>query len=69
MDLGGGRGSGEGLLRKYDGNWEMRVPCGADAVVGLWWKGQPVSFCSLWRLEHRSTTSFPAANTAAARRN
>ncbi|KAF5776838.1 putative transcription factor GRAS family [Helianthus annuus] len=32
------------LLRKYDSRWEMRVE---DRSVGLWWKGQPVSFCSL----------------------
>ncbi|XVF86902.1 hypothetical protein PTKIN_Ptkin18bG0078200 [Pterospermum kingtungense] len=36
------------LLRKYDGNWEMR-PEEKDGCVGLWWKGQPVSFCSLWK--------------------
>ncbi|CAI0419103.1 unnamed protein product [Linum tenue] len=38
------------LLRKHDGNWEMRVE-ERDGFVGLWWKGQPVSFCSLWKLE------------------
>ncbi|XP_034696061.1 protein NODULATION SIGNALING PATHWAY 1 [Vitis riparia] len=38
------------LLRKYDSNWEMRVE-EKDGCVGLWWKGLPVSFCSLWRLE------------------
>ncbi|XP_008797335.2 protein NODULATION SIGNALING PATHWAY 1-like [Phoenix dactylifera] len=38
--------AGRALLRKYDGNWEMRA---AEAAVGLWWKGQPVSFCSLWK--------------------
>ncbi|XP_021294785.1 nodulation-signaling pathway 1 protein [Herrania umbratica] len=37
------------LLRKYDSNWEMRVE-EKDACVGLWWRGQPVSFCSLWKL-------------------
>ncbi|XWS18816.1 hypothetical protein CRYUN_Cryun32bG0077500 [Craigia yunnanensis] len=37
------------LLRKYDSNWEMRVE-EKDGCVGLWWKGQPVSFCSLWKL-------------------
>lgn len=41
---------GRALLRKYDGNWEMRVEEG-DGFVGLWWKGQPVSFCSLWKLD------------------
>ncbi|KAL6648007.1 hypothetical protein ACP70R_012231 [Stipagrostis hirtigluma subsp. patula] len=35
------------LLRKYDGGWEMSA-AGAGAVA-LRWKGQPVSFCSLWR--------------------
>ncbi|KAL5755569.1 hypothetical protein ACOSQ2_020315 [Xanthoceras sorbifolium] len=38
------------LLRKYDSNWEMRVE-EKDKSVGLWWKGQPVSFCSLWKLD------------------
>ncbi|KAG1342639.1 nodulation-signaling pathway 1 protein-like [Cocos nucifera] len=38
--------AGRALLRKYDGNWEMRP---AEAAVGFWWKGQPVSFCSLWK--------------------
>ncbi|GMI93674.1 hypothetical protein like AT3G13840 [Hibiscus trionum] len=37
------------LLRKYDSNWEMRAE-EKDRCVGLWWKGQPVSFCSLWKL-------------------
>jgi GRAS domain family len=37
------------LLRKYDGNWEMKVEQ-AVAAVRLRWKGQPVSFCSLWKL-------------------
>ncbi|KAJ7963286.1 putative Nodulation-signaling pathway 1 protein [Quillaja saponaria] len=38
------------LLRKYDNNWEMRVD-ERDMCVGLWWKGQPVSFSSLWKLD------------------
>ncbi|GMQ08162.1 hypothetical protein CsSME_00052015 [Camellia sinensis var. sinensis] len=38
------------LLRKYDSNWEMRVE-EEDGCVGLWWKGQPVSFSSLWKLD------------------
>ncbi|GKV00801.1 hypothetical protein SLEP1_g13429 [Rubroshorea leprosula] len=38
------------LLRKYDNNWEMSVE-EKDRCVGLWWKGQPVSFCSLWKLD------------------
>ncbi|CAN1218449.1 Protein NODULATION SIGNALING PATHWAY 1 [Linum perenne] len=38
------------LLRKHDNNWEMRVE-EKDGFVGLWWKGQPVSFCSLWKLQ------------------
>lgn len=36
-----------GLLRKFDGNWEMRSA--GDGGVGLWWKGKQVSFCSLWK--------------------
>lgn len=38
------------LLRKYDSNWEMRVD-EKDVCVGLWWKGEPVSFCSLWKID------------------
>ncbi|KAK7349301.1 hypothetical protein VNO77_06561 [Canavalia gladiata] len=38
------------LLRKYDSNWEMKVEDN-NTCVGLWWKGQPVSFCSLWKLD------------------
>ncbi|GFZ04302.1 GRAS family transcription factor [Actinidia rufa] len=41
------------LLRNYDSNWEMRVE-GKYGCVGLWWKGQPASFCSLWKLGHES---------------
>lgn len=37
------------LLRKYDSNWEMRVE-EKDGCVDLWWKGQPISFCSLWKI-------------------
>lgn len=37
------------LLRKYDNNWEMKVEEN-NMSVGLWWKGQPVSFCTLWKL-------------------
>ncbi|CAN6226070.1 unnamed protein product [Urochloa humidicola] len=39
------------LLRKYDGGWELVPPSSpaTGAAVGLRWKGQPVSFCSLWR--------------------
>ncbi|PHT47261.1 Nodulation-signaling pathway 1 protein [Capsicum baccatum] len=37
------------LLRKYDSNWEMRVE-EKDGCVDLWWKGQPISFCSLWKM-------------------
>ncbi|KAF7814048.1 nodulation-signaling pathway 1 protein [Senna tora] len=40
---------GRALLRKYDNNWEMRVEENSMSV-GLWWKGQPVSFCTLWKL-------------------
>lgn len=38
------------LLKKYDNNWEMRVD-EKDGCVGLWWKGDPVSFCSLWKID------------------
>lgn len=38
------------LLRKYDNNWEMRVE-EKDGCVDLWWKGQPVSFTSLWKMD------------------
>ncbi|XP_062213728.1 protein NODULATION SIGNALING PATHWAY 1-like [Phragmites australis] len=43
--------SAKSLLRKYDGGWEMSVPAasGGACAVALRWKGQPVSFCSLWR--------------------
>ncbi|KAG8380157.1 hypothetical protein BUALT_Bualt07G0164300 [Buddleja alternifolia] len=37
------------LLRKYDSNWEIKVE--GDGCVGLWWKGQAVSFCSLWKMD------------------
>jgi hypothetical protein len=39
--------SAKSLLRKYDSGWEMAAP--AAGAVALRWKGQPVSFCSLWR--------------------
>ncbi|KAG0492479.1 hypothetical protein HPP92_005877 [Vanilla planifolia] len=38
--------TGKDLLRKYDGNWELKV---VNAAVVLLWKGTPVSFCSLWK--------------------
>ncbi|KAI4355433.1 hypothetical protein L6164_004208 [Bauhinia variegata] len=41
---------GRAFLRKYDNNWEMKVEEN-NTNVGLWWKGQPVSFCSLWKLD------------------
>ncbi|KAI6671733.1 hypothetical protein NL676_006618 [Syzygium grande] len=43
---------GRALLRKHDGNWEMKVEedGGCHCCVSLGWKGQPVSFCSLWKL-------------------
>ncbi|KAM5579562.1 protein NODULATION SIGNALING PATHWAY 1 [Rosa sericea] len=44
---------GRALLRKYDSNWEMRVD-EKDGCAGLWWKGQPVSFCSLWKNGYQS---------------
>ncbi|PON35681.1 GRAS transcription factor [Parasponia andersonii] len=47
---------GRALLRKYDSNWEMRVE-EKDGFAGLWWKGQPVSFCSLWKLDMKVSDS------------
>ncbi|KAK6911866.1 Transcription factor GRAS [Dillenia turbinata] len=47
---------GRALLRKHDSNWEMRVE-EKDGCVSLWWKGQPVSFCSLWKLDKKLTDS------------
>ncbi|XP_050231142.1 protein NODULATION SIGNALING PATHWAY 1 [Mercurialis annua] len=44
------------LLRKYDSSWEMRMD-ETDGCVGLWWKGQPVSFCSLWKLNNTGNDS------------
>lgn len=44
------------LLRKYDSNWEMRAE-EKDGCVGLWWKEQPVSFCSLWKLDKKTKDS------------
>ncbi|KAF0922315.1 hypothetical protein E2562_031807 [Oryza meyeriana var. granulata] len=45
--------SAKSLLRKYDSGWEMTTVAAAGATgsgaVALRWKGQPVSFCSLWR--------------------
>ncbi|CAN4095264.1 unnamed protein product [Withania somnifera] len=38
------------LLKKYDNNWKMRLD-EKDGCVGLWWKGEPVSFCSLWKID------------------
>lgn len=36
------------LLRKYDNNWEIKMEDG-DTFAGLLWKGEEVSFCSLWK--------------------
>jgi len=44
--------SARSLLRKYDNGWEMStaaVATGGGGAVALRWKGQAVSFCSLWR--------------------
>ncbi|KAI3977136.1 hypothetical protein MKX01_042826 [Papaver californicum] len=41
--------SGISLLRKYDSNWEMKLD-EKDGCVCLLWKGERVSFCSLWKL-------------------
>ncbi|CAJ2663402.1 unnamed protein product [Trifolium pratense] len=48
---------GRALLRKYDNNWEMKVEEENSTTVGLWWKGQPVSFCSLWKLDKQNSSS------------
>ncbi|NP_001312243.1 nodulation-signaling pathway 1 protein-like [Nicotiana tabacum] len=45
------------VLKKYDSNWEMRVDK-KDGCVGLWWKGEPVSFCSLWKIDPRTNESW-----------
>lgn len=50
---------GRALLRKYDSNWEMKVEEN-NTSVGLWWKGQPVSFCSLWKLDRNDQGRFSA---------
>ncbi|KAL9304279.1 hypothetical protein ACSQ67_021542 [Phaseolus vulgaris] len=47
---------GRALLRKYDSNWEMKLEVD-NRSVGLWWKGQPVSFCSLWKLDGNDQSS------------
>ncbi|CAK9179882.1 unnamed protein product [Ilex paraguariensis] len=44
------------LLRKYDSHWEMKVE-EKDGCVELWWKWQPVSFCSLWKLDTKANGS------------
>ncbi|CAL0326132.1 unnamed protein product [Lupinus luteus] len=48
---------GQALLRKYDSNWEMKVEENNTSVV-LRWKGQPVSFCSLWKLDGNYQSRF-----------
>ncbi|KAE9584747.1 hypothetical protein Lal_00041699 [Lupinus albus] len=48
---------GQALLRKYDSNWETKVEEN-NASVELWWKGQPVSFCSLWKLDGNYKSRF-----------
>ncbi|KAK3151870.1 hypothetical protein QOZ80_3AG0251840 [Eleusine coracana subsp. coracana] len=47
--------SAKSLLRKYDGGWEMALS--PAAAVALRWKGQQVSFCSLWRPTACTTVS------------
>ncbi|KAK9066155.1 hypothetical protein SSX86_013476 [Deinandra increscens subsp. villosa] len=42
---------GQALLKKYDSNWSLRADNERDGCVSLWWKGQPVSFCSLWKID------------------
>lgn len=36
------------LKKHHESKWEMKVE-EKDGCVCLWWKGQPVSFCSLWK--------------------
>ncbi|KAI0495099.1 hypothetical protein KFK09_025246 [Dendrobium nobile] len=45
--------AGRALLKKYDGNWEMKIA--TDGAVELSWKGQSVSFCSLWKPAYKTT--------------
>ncbi|KAI3759790.1 hypothetical protein L6452_07849 [Arctium lappa] len=40
------------LLRKYDNNWDLRAE-ERNGCVELWWKGQAVSFCSLWKIDSK----------------
>ncbi|ERN11263.1 nodulation-signaling pathway 1 protein [Amborella trichopoda] len=42
--------AGRVFLKKYDSGWEMR---GDEGCLSLFWKGQPVSFCSLWLVPKR----------------
>ncbi|CAH1425417.1 unnamed protein product [Lactuca virosa] len=42
------------LLKKYDSHWEMRVE-EKDESIGLRWKGQSVSFCSLWKIDPKTS--------------
>ncbi|KAL2551149.1 Scarecrow-like protein 29 [Forsythia ovata] len=44
------------LLRKYDSNWEIRTE-ERDYCICLWWKGKPVSFCSLWKIDQKPCDS------------
>ncbi|KAI4329084.1 hypothetical protein L6164_021386 [Bauhinia variegata] len=54
---------GRALLRKYDNNWEMRVEEN-NTSVGLWWKGQPISFCSLWKMDGKDKRGSSSTLTA-----
>ncbi|PWA45377.1 Transcription factor GRAS [Artemisia annua] len=45
------------LLKKYDSHWEMRVD-EKDGSIGLWWKGQSISFCSLWKIDAKTSYSY-----------
>ncbi|XP_020587365.1 nodulation-signaling pathway 1 protein-like [Phalaenopsis equestris] len=55
---------GRALLRKYDGNWEMMRGSEGGGVM-LCWKGQSVSFCSLWKPVRHKTTATEAVAAAA----
>ncbi|XP_028763171.1 nodulation-signaling pathway 1 protein [Neltuma alba] len=51
------------LLRKYDNNWEMKIEENHTSV-GLWWKGQPVSFCTLWKLSKNDNGGSASSSTS-----
>uniref|UniRef100_A0A2N9GF01 Uncharacterized protein n=1 Tax=Fagus sylvatica TaxID=28930 RepID=A0A2N9GF01_FAGSY len=53
---------GRALLRKYDGNWEMRFVGRERWLCGIMVEiGQPVSFCSLWKLDMKANDGQPVS--------